>query len=569
TPYDPILIQEEPLKQNNHRGGASRVHPYLVQGGKTAPGQNSSLSPAKPRRVQTRGRNTGQTLDRDYAESPSLNNDVESLKDSKSEDALEDQSGPIKCRIPSCPRTFSSTGLLKSHLVSHQEDKPYWCDICSYDGMNPRPVEDSNGNVVYGGSSSKTEENVTAQPQILYYEVKRYKRNHDLLRHKREQHPPIEVKLQREAERVAARAARKARNVAQKKEKAAGPSKGKKAKTKLFAFANDVATLNTDVVAACQSHLLKCNDPSSSTSRPVPERRMDTDFATEGPQSLQQHRRYEPPNYNSVTILPPQIRTEYNIHREQFQLQVRQNAVYLGFQTPAIAVAQQQSFHMISHPSSNVAPLIFDAFNNAGPLCLEGRPEAARSHATITPIDDVIEESLSHLENEYGESKLNIINQDMPIVHAIVKSEDSYANNYSYCGEKKGEDTNLESSQPQSQKRKRRPAGPAAKKAKTMKAAAAAIATTTPRPQSSSNKGKDGKGGKGKQVANSPTKRRRKYTAVKKETNVGGNGDDDNDNDSSDNDSSDNGNDDDDDGDYRPPSERRSRGPRGKSQKRA
>ncbi|KAG0091714.1 hypothetical protein BGZ92_011901 [Podila epicladia] len=61
---------------------------------------------------------------------------------------LED--GSIECTYLGCPRTFATMGLLRSHLVVHVDGKPYVCDLC-------------NG-------------------------TKRYKRNHDLLRHQREIH---------------------------------------------------------------------------------------------------------------------------------------------------------------------------------------------------------------------------------------------------------------------------------------------------------------------------------------------------------------------------------------------
>ncbi|KAF9306731.1 hypothetical protein BGZ74_003908 [Mortierella antarctica] len=61
---------------------------------------------------------------------------------------LED--GSIECTYLGCPRTFATMGLLRSHLVVHVDGKPYVCEMC--DG------------------------------------AKRYKRNHDLLRHQREIH---------------------------------------------------------------------------------------------------------------------------------------------------------------------------------------------------------------------------------------------------------------------------------------------------------------------------------------------------------------------------------------------
>ncbi|KAG0339896.1 hypothetical protein BG004_006629 [Podila humilis] len=61
---------------------------------------------------------------------------------------LED--GSIKCAFLGCPRTFENTGLLRSHMVVHVDGKPYSCEMC--------------------------------------HGLKRYKRNHDLLRHQREVH---------------------------------------------------------------------------------------------------------------------------------------------------------------------------------------------------------------------------------------------------------------------------------------------------------------------------------------------------------------------------------------------
>jgi len=115
---------------------------------------------------------------------------------SKSDSLHNNHSGSnsdIPCTFSSCPRTFTSQGLLKSHLVSHFEDKPFWCDECSEDGIHPR---ESLPPLIPG-----------MPPQV--FEVKRYKRNHDLLRHKREQHPPVSVQISRALEKIEARERRK------------------------------------------------------------------------------------------------------------------------------------------------------------------------------------------------------------------------------------------------------------------------------------------------------------------------------------------------------------------------
>ncbi|KAK3814881.1 MAG: hypothetical protein J3Q66DRAFT_370243 [Benniella sp.] len=118
----------------------------------------------------------------------------------------------IRCKVSNCTRTFISQGLLKSHMVSHQNERPYWCDICSFDGVMPRPAPPP----AWPGAP---------QPAM---EVKRYKRNHDLLRHKREHHMPAGIQFQREVEKQAAKAARRQRTEAQKRARAAEKAKIKK-----------------------------------------------------------------------------------------------------------------------------------------------------------------------------------------------------------------------------------------------------------------------------------------------------------------------------------------------------
>ncbi|KAF9177930.1 hypothetical protein BGZ50_008237 [Haplosporangium sp. Z 11] len=163
---------------------------------------------------------------------------------------------PHKCTYPNCPRTFATQGLLKSHLVSHQDEKLFWCDLCAYDAVTPKPTDDP----LYPGAS-------LPQP-----EVKRYKRNHDLLRHKREQHPPIEVKIQREAERTAARQARKFLHRVQKEERQraerlanasadgnrdremAGAAKKRRKSGAEFVSASTVTTGGVGVMTAAEIH---------------------------------------------------------------------------------------------------------------------------------------------------------------------------------------------------------------------------------------------------------------------------------------------------------------------------
>ncbi|KAG9068217.1 hypothetical protein KI688_011812 [Linnemannia hyalina] len=112
----------------------------------------------------------------------------------------------FKCEIPHCEKEFSTYGLLKSHKVSHDPEKPHWCDICSEDGITPRLADPTP---LFPGMP------------IPIPEVKKYKRHHDLLRHKREQHPPLAVKIQRFQEKLEAKEARRVKAEEVKKVKAA------------------------------------------------------------------------------------------------------------------------------------------------------------------------------------------------------------------------------------------------------------------------------------------------------------------------------------------------------------
>ncbi|KAG0370683.1 hypothetical protein BGZ54_004807 [Gamsiella multidivaricata] len=225
TPPTPPNLNPNTLVHRREK--AARNHPYMSFSGKTLPGHRSDPLTAVP--DATAALNSPSSSDSNSQIESDCNNSrrsatPEAAFESRHSDSTRSASVassslsaeaatqlsatppprasnnhqsygnyPIKCKIPSCTRSFASLGLLKSHMVSHREEKPYWCDICSYDGVVPRPAPPP----AWPGA--------VAPPM----EVKRYKRNHDLLRHKREQHPPMEVKLQREAERQAAKVARK------------------------------------------------------------------------------------------------------------------------------------------------------------------------------------------------------------------------------------------------------------------------------------------------------------------------------------------------------------------------
>ncbi|KAF9168386.1 hypothetical protein BGX21_011370 [Mortierella sp. AD011] len=455
---------EAPMPPSNlvhRRGRPSRARPYPAQGGKTLPGLHPSSSPITLDTIQAGGhdRNLTAEVKQDFSDSILLNDGYGNQQDlgtfhnasnghprMEFKHAYESQPLSIKCKVPSCTRTFASLGLLKSHMVSHQEDKPYWCDICSYDGVNPRPITDdfhgagpSRSSSLRSASRSRT--NSTDQPKALFYEVKRYKRNHDLLRHKREQHPPIEVKLQREAERIAARAARKARNEVQKKEKVAARPKGKRTKAGASAPATAKATtVDSEVVAAVQSHLPQQEYMNKSQS-PTPaadfspsngsEREAGTSFAFENSQShyhhqhqqqqqQQQRYHYEETSFYSSTNMPPRhVHTGNPVHHGQVQVQVQhvQN-YYLSFPatSPTIQPSNSSMTPHLNRVAFSPAFPVFGMFNNTPQM----GPAAAYldddlPHATIEPIDTSEEDPSSPEDSTTsGGTKTDMRNPDTP-----------------------------------------------------------------------------------------------------------------------------------------------------------
>ncbi|KAF9921716.1 hypothetical protein FBU30_008221 [Linnemannia zychae] len=154
----------------------------------------------------------------------------------------------LLCTFPHCTRTFTTIGLLKSHLVSHNDAKPYWCDICSPDGIVPRDPTPPEHPAL----------SATAP------EVKRYKRHHDLLRHKREQHPPLEVRIQRALEKLAAKEARKAKAALAKASQDNGRRRSTKKTTNSVATATMVPVATTLTVHGQTATLAQCSIQASN-----------------------------------------------------------------------------------------------------------------------------------------------------------------------------------------------------------------------------------------------------------------------------------------------------------------
>ncbi|KAG0271812.1 hypothetical protein BGZ95_000323, partial [Linnemannia exigua] len=89
--------------------------------------------------------------DRDEANTSTINDDDDHLAhdDEEDDDDSDDPENNSPAICPHCLKEFQSKGLLRSHIVSHSSDRPFVCRDCS---------------------------------------DKSYKRNHDLLRHRREKH---------------------------------------------------------------------------------------------------------------------------------------------------------------------------------------------------------------------------------------------------------------------------------------------------------------------------------------------------------------------------------------------
>lgn len=113
--------------------------------------ESANTTPAKRRKPRVR-RATATASTHTEARKEADDDDDTTLAELALPMVLED--GTIKCAFLGCPRTFTTMGLLRSHLVVHVEGKPYVCEMCHGD--------------------------------------KRYKRNHDLLRHQREIHVEVE-----------------------------------------------------------------------------------------------------------------------------------------------------------------------------------------------------------------------------------------------------------------------------------------------------------------------------------------------------------------------------------------
>ncbi|KAF9584088.1 hypothetical protein BGW38_007616 [Lunasporangiospora selenospora] len=119
----------------------------------------------------------------------------------------------FECTEPDCDLQFMARALLRSHLVAHRMEKPFWCEECFHEKYNVYPAEEhavAGYNNCYGaelGNGTTCRRMpwmvhipldipprgaINCKPEL---EIRRYKRNHDLLRHKREKHAPMDVRM--------------------------------------------------------------------------------------------------------------------------------------------------------------------------------------------------------------------------------------------------------------------------------------------------------------------------------------------------------------------------------------
>ncbi|KAF9312070.1 hypothetical protein BG003_006693 [Podila horticola] len=151
TPYDPTetvpeaeQLSSTEARLSRHQKSATRFRRVRTPHAPEPEEEAAKHTPSKETRVKGRKSRARRT----HTEAKEGVDDDDIPLTLPPPNILED--GSIKCSYLGCPRTFATMGLLRSHLVVHVDGKPYVCEMC--DG------------------------------------AKRYKRNHDLLRHQRESH---------------------------------------------------------------------------------------------------------------------------------------------------------------------------------------------------------------------------------------------------------------------------------------------------------------------------------------------------------------------------------------------